>query len=156
MLTSVIGKSRPRRSEYRTKRWILEIYDQMAEAIRSGRPDQTLLDPPPGPPAAGLPDWKSGNHLPANWPSHIHPHRHGSGTAAVGPSLPQSPQSNPAAPAAWQMTRGQYQDYCKTQGRGDVTENNRTYWREVESAIQSGKPVPANVLAEYRTLKGTK
>jgi hypothetical protein len=34
------------------------------------------------------------------------------------------------------MTRGQYQDYCKTQRRKDVTDNNRTYWREVESAIQ--------------------
>jgi hypothetical protein len=141
--------------EYRTKRVILEIYDAMAEAIRTGRPYETLLDPPPGPPAAGLPDWQLGRPRPANWPSHIHPPCHASGTAAAGPSLPQSPPSNPAAPAAWQMTRGQYQDYCKTQGRTDVTENNRTYWREVESAIQSGKPVPSAVLTEYRRLKGT-
>lgn len=33
--------------EYRTKRLILEIYDAMAHAIRSGKPYQTLLDPPP-------------------------------------------------------------------------------------------------------------
>ncbi|WP_228717416.1 Eco57I restriction-modification methylase domain-containing protein [Allosaccharopolyspora coralli] len=34
--------------EYRTKRFILEIYDRMAEAIRTGKPYQTILDPPPG------------------------------------------------------------------------------------------------------------
>jgi hypothetical protein len=33
--------------EYRTKRVILEIYDAMAEAIRTGKPYQTRLDPPP-------------------------------------------------------------------------------------------------------------
>jgi hypothetical protein len=32
--------------EYRTKRVILEIYDEMAEAIRTGRAYQTRLDPP--------------------------------------------------------------------------------------------------------------
>jgi hypothetical protein len=34
-------------NEYRTKRVILEIYDAMAEAIRTGKPYQTRLDPPP-------------------------------------------------------------------------------------------------------------
>jgi hypothetical protein len=38
--------------EYRTKRVILEIYDEMAEAARTGRPYQTRLDPPPGDPRA--------------------------------------------------------------------------------------------------------
>ncbi len=33
--------------EYRTKRIILDIYDAMQRAIESGRPYQTLLDPPP-------------------------------------------------------------------------------------------------------------
>jgi hypothetical protein len=33
---------------YRTKDRILEIYDAMAEAMRTGRPYQTILDPPPG------------------------------------------------------------------------------------------------------------
>jgi hypothetical protein len=33
--------------EYRTKRVILEIYDQMARAAKTGQPYQTLLDPPP-------------------------------------------------------------------------------------------------------------
>jgi hypothetical protein len=36
--------------EYRTRRVILEIYDAMLEAIRTGRPYQTRLNPPPGPP----------------------------------------------------------------------------------------------------------
>ncbi|MGH4016394.1 MAG: Eco57I restriction-modification methylase domain-containing protein [Pseudonocardiaceae bacterium] len=34
--------------EYRTKRLILEVYDRIAEAIRTGAPYQTILDPPPG------------------------------------------------------------------------------------------------------------
>jgi len=34
--------------DYRTKRVILEIYDAMAEAARTGKPYQTRLDPPPG------------------------------------------------------------------------------------------------------------
>lgn len=36
--------------EYRTKRVILEIYDAMAEAARTGEPYQTRLDPPPADP----------------------------------------------------------------------------------------------------------
>lgn len=64
--------------DYRTKRVILEIYDAMQEAIRTGIPYQTRLDPPPGPPADAqgnflpLPDWKPGQPRPANWPPHIH------------------------------------------------------------------------------------
>ena len=33
--------------EYRTKRVVLEIYDEMADAVRTGKPYQTRLDPPP-------------------------------------------------------------------------------------------------------------
>ena len=36
--------------EYRTKRVILEIYDEMTEAMRTGKPYQTRLDPPPADP----------------------------------------------------------------------------------------------------------
>jgi hypothetical protein len=67
--------------EHRTKRVILEIYDAMAEAIRTGRPYQTLLDPPPGPPVGPLPEWPAGAPQPANWPAHIHSPR-GSGRQA--------------------------------------------------------------------------
>ena len=41
--------------EYRTKRVILEIYDEMAEASRTGRPYQTRLDPPPADPRVAHP-----------------------------------------------------------------------------------------------------
>jgi hypothetical protein len=41
-------KDEQRYGDYRTKRLILEVYDAMAEAIRNGRPYQTVLDPPPG------------------------------------------------------------------------------------------------------------
>jgi N-6 DNA Methylase len=37
-----------RYGSFRTKELILEIYDAMAEAIRTGEPYQTILDPPPG------------------------------------------------------------------------------------------------------------
>ena len=36
--------------DYRTKRVILEIYDDLAESIRTGQPYQTRLDPPPADP----------------------------------------------------------------------------------------------------------
>lgn len=36
-----------RHGDYRSKRVILEMYDAMQEAIESGRPYRTLLDPPP-------------------------------------------------------------------------------------------------------------
>jgi hypothetical protein len=42
--------------EYRTKRVILEVYDAMAEAGRSGKPYQTRLDPPPADPRVAHPD----------------------------------------------------------------------------------------------------
>jgi hypothetical protein len=43
--------------EYRTRRTILEIYDAMAEAERTGVPYQTRLDPPPADPrVAHFPD----------------------------------------------------------------------------------------------------
>jgi hypothetical protein len=41
--------------EYRTKRVILEIYDEMAEAIRTGKPYKTRLDPPPADPRVAHP-----------------------------------------------------------------------------------------------------
>jgi hypothetical protein len=43
----VKGKDEQKHGEYRTKRVILEIYDEMAEAMRTGATYQTRLDPPP-------------------------------------------------------------------------------------------------------------
>lgn len=57
---------------YRTKDTILAIYDAMQTAISTGQPYQTLLDPPPGPPVGGFPEWKPGDEQPSDWPSHIH------------------------------------------------------------------------------------
>jgi hypothetical protein len=68
-------KDEEKRGTYRTKDAILEIYDVMAVAMETGKPYQSRLNPPPGTPAGGLPDWKPGQPRPANWPSHIHPPR---------------------------------------------------------------------------------
>ncbi|MBF0217744.1 MAG: hypothetical protein HQL30_12220, partial [Candidatus Omnitrophica bacterium] len=43
-------KDEEKHGEYRTKRVILEIYDAMLEAMRTGKPYQTRLDPPPADP----------------------------------------------------------------------------------------------------------
>ena len=51
---------------------------------------------------------------------------------------------------------GLSKQYRKSQGHTDVGENNRTYWCEIKEAIQSNKPVPPEVLAEYKQLKGGK
>jgi len=45
--------------EYRTKRVILEIYDAMQKAMRSGEPYQTTLDPPPADPRVVHPPRRS-------------------------------------------------------------------------------------------------
>ncbi len=58
--------------EYRTKRVILEIYDAMQEAIRTGQPYQTLLDPPPGPPLDANGNFVSYAEISDNPPPHIH------------------------------------------------------------------------------------
>jgi len=59
--------------DFRTKRVILEIYDEMQEAIRTGQHYMTRLDPLPGPPSFKLPDWRLGQPKPQGWPLHIHP-----------------------------------------------------------------------------------
>ena len=59
--------------EYRTKRVVLEIYDAMQNAMVTGKPYQSPLDPPAGPPEEPLPEWKAGKPQPEGWLSHIHP-----------------------------------------------------------------------------------
>ena len=44
-------KDEEKYDEYRTKRVILEIYDEMQQAIRTGSPYRTCLDPPPADPS---------------------------------------------------------------------------------------------------------
>jgi hypothetical protein len=54
----------------------------VADAIRTGKPYQTRLNPPPGPPSNPLPEWKPGQPRPVNWPSNIHLPRGYRATAA--------------------------------------------------------------------------
>jgi hypothetical protein len=49
-------KDEARFGEYRTKRVILEIYDEMERAKQTGVPYRTRLDPPPGDPRAAHAD----------------------------------------------------------------------------------------------------
>jgi hypothetical protein len=57
METFPIVRARDVRShdEYRTKRVILEIYDELAETIGRGVPYETRLDPPPADPSVAHP-----------------------------------------------------------------------------------------------------
>ena len=107
--------------EYRTKRVILEIYDEMADAERTGRPYQTRLDPPPAHPDAAHP-WDEaylGPELPREqWWQEAEPagppERRQPATAAASPHVtravkepapalelksPPARQPQPAAPA---------------------------------------------------------
>ena len=47
-------------SEYRTKRLILDVYDEMAEAAHTGYSYRTRLDPPPADPRVAHPPRKAG------------------------------------------------------------------------------------------------
>ena len=58
---------------YITKDTILSIYDEMAEAIQTGQPYQTRLNPPPGPPTDNENNFiPTANWTESAWPSHIH------------------------------------------------------------------------------------
>lgn len=60
-------------SEYRTKRRILEIYDQMTHCLVTNTEYRSTLNPLPGPPS-----YENGEFIPmsewdiSNWPKHIH------------------------------------------------------------------------------------
>ena len=66
-------KDEKKYGSYRTKEKILDIYDMMAEAIRTGQEYQTIVDPPPGPPIDA-----DGKFVPVeewderHWPRHVH------------------------------------------------------------------------------------
>ncbi|TVM03115.1 MAG: hypothetical protein CV087_06820 [Candidatus Brocadia sp. WS118] len=49
------SKNEQKYGEYRTKRVILEIYDEIAEAMRSGTPYLMRLDPPSADPRVAHP-----------------------------------------------------------------------------------------------------
>ena len=50
-----VQRGPPGHGEYRAKRVILEIYDEMAAAMAGGPPYQTRLDPPPADPRVAHP-----------------------------------------------------------------------------------------------------
>lgn len=86
--------------EYRTKRVILEIYDEMAEAIRSESPYQTRLNPPPADPRVAHPPRKGGQIIPLR-PS-VRPQPAKQPTAPPAPhreALPWTPQLLPMVAA---------------------------------------------------------
>jgi hypothetical protein len=58
--------------DYRTKRVLLEIYDAMQEAIRTGQPYRTRLAPPPGPPQDADGKFIPYTQIANNPPPHIH------------------------------------------------------------------------------------
>lgn len=69
--------------DYRTKRVILEIYDALQEAIRTGQSYQTRLDPPPGPPVDENGNFVDYATIADNPPPHIHLSRDGTGHAEL-------------------------------------------------------------------------
>jgi len=54
-------KDEEKYGEYRTKRVILDIYDAMAEAKRTGKPYQTIVSPPPAHPSVAHPPRREGD-----------------------------------------------------------------------------------------------
>jgi hypothetical protein len=50
-----MGKDEQKYGQYRTKQAILKCFDAMAEAMKTGRPYQTILDPPPADPRVAHP-----------------------------------------------------------------------------------------------------
>ncbi len=80
--------------EYRTKRVIMEIYDDMAEAMHTGQPYQTRLGPPPADPRLAHP-WD-----PAFGPEPPEEQGIGSGELGIGEKLaPYSPLPTPHSPS---------------------------------------------------------
>ena len=53
---ALLGLDLATHPDYRTKRVILEIYDEMQRAMNTGEPYQTRLDPPPADPRVAHPD----------------------------------------------------------------------------------------------------
>jgi hypothetical protein len=68
--------------DYRTKRVILEMYDAMQQAIRTGQPYSTRLDPPPGPPIDANGKFVDFAEIAGGLPPHIHLPREYANTVA--------------------------------------------------------------------------
>jgi hypothetical protein len=84
--------------DYRTKRVILDIYDALAESIRTGPPYQTRLDPPPGPPLQANGAFMDYTAIADNPPPHIHLPRNPIGTGNVELMLSDLSAAFPRSP----------------------------------------------------------
>lgn len=84
--------------DYRTKRVILENYDAMQEAVRTGNPFQTRLDPPPGPPRDVNGNFVTYANIASNPPPHIHLPRGASIATTAALQLSDLASQFPTAP----------------------------------------------------------
>ena len=92
--------------EYRTNRVILEIYDAMQGAIRTGQPYQTLLDPPPGPPVEANGNFASYLDIADDPPPHIHLPRDAVSGSNVALQLPDLGTHFPDQPFRLRLNTG--------------------------------------------------
>ncbi len=84
--------------DYRTKRVVLEICDAMQEAIRTGQPYQSRLDPPPGPPRDAEGNFVRYAQIAGNPPPHIHLPRDAATDGSVARQLSDLATRFPATP----------------------------------------------------------
>ncbi len=132
------------KGDYRTKRVILEIYDAMQEAMRTGRPYQTRLDPPPGPPQD--PDGKFVPYaqIADNPPPHIHLPQDATGAGDVALQLSDLTARFPSA--AFVLRLGTTVDAPELRVRPVRTADIQTSDRVVLASPKlrsSGTPVPS-------------
>jgi hypothetical protein len=84
--------------EYRTKRVILDIYDAMQDAIRTGEPYRTRLDPLPGPPRDDDGNYLTYAQIAGNPPPHIHLPREAATASGAALQLSDLASRFPIAP----------------------------------------------------------
>lgn len=92
--------------ECRAKRVILEIYDAMQEAARSGEQYETRLDPAPGPPLDVNGNFVSYAYIAANPPPHIHLPRDAMPTADIPLQVSDLIMRFPDAPFRLRLNTG--------------------------------------------------
>jgi hypothetical protein len=133
-------------NEYRTKRVILEMYDAMQEALRTGRLYQTRLDPPPGPPTDAEGCFVPYARIADNPPPHIHLPRNAALGGSVALQLADLASRFPTAP--FRLRLGASGDALTLRVRSARTADIRVTDRVVLASPKlrsAGTPVPAAV-----------
>ena len=141
--------------DYRTKRVVLEIYDAMQEAIRTGQPYRTRLDPPPGPPLDADGKFIPFAQIADNPPPHIHLPRGAAAGGGVTLQLSDLPTRFPTEPFLLRLsTRGDAEALRVRPVRtADIQAPDRIVLASAKLR-NAGMPVPAVVgklRAEART-----